>query len=104
MYTDPMTSTAGEINNFTYEYAIKDHLGNSRVMFSDLNGNGQVTESEIIQAEHYYPFGMTMEGHGTPVLSENNYRYNGKELVGQDFGLDLYDYPEFSGQDTMTQP
>ena len=51
MYTDPMTSTAGEINNFTYEYSIKDHLGNSRVMFSDLNGNGQVTESEIIQAE-----------------------------------------------------
>jgi len=48
---DPTTSSNNEINGFGYEYSIKDHLGNSRVMFSDLNGNGQVTESEIIQAE-----------------------------------------------------
>jgi RHS repeat-associated protein len=91
MYTDPMTSTAGEINNFTYEYSIKDHLGNSRVMFSDLNGNGQVTESEIIQVEHYYPFGMSQEGHGNAIISETAYTYNGKEL-NSDFGLDLHDY------------
>ena len=48
---DPTTVALGEINGFEYEYSIKDYLGNSRVMFSDLNGNGQVTESEIIQAE-----------------------------------------------------
>jgi RHS repeat-associated protein len=40
---------------------------------------------------HYYPFGMAMKGHGTPILSENQYQYNGKEL-NSDFGLDLYDY------------
>jgi RHS repeat-associated protein len=34
---------------------------------------------------------MAMEGHGTPILSENQYQYNGKEL-NADFGLDLYDY------------
>jgi RHS repeat-associated protein len=34
---------------------------------------------------------MAMEGHGTPILSENQYQYNGKEL-NSDFGLDLYDY------------
>jgi RHS repeat-associated protein len=34
---------------------------------------------------------MTMEGHGTPILSENQYQYNGKEL-NADFGLDLYHY------------
>ena len=44
-----------------FEYSLKDHLGNSRVMFSDLNGNGQVTETEIIQVEHYYPFGMVRQ-------------------------------------------
>jgi RHS repeat-associated protein len=32
-----------------------------------------------------------MEGHGTPILSENQYQYNGKEL-NADFGLDLHDY------------
>jgi RHS repeat-associated protein len=92
MYKDPsVSSVAGAINNFTYEYSIKDHLGNSRVMFSDLNGNGQVTESEIIQVEHYYPFGMSQEGHGNAIISETAYTYNGKEL-NSDFGLDLHDY------------
>jgi len=32
-----------------------------------------------------------MKGYGTPILSENQYQYNGKEL-NADFGLDLYDY------------
>jgi RHS repeat-associated protein len=92
MPQDPnVSSIAGAINNFTYEYSIKDHLGNSRVMFSDLNGNGQVTESEIIQVEHYYPFGMSQEGHGNAIISETAYTYNGKEL-NSDFGLDLHDY------------
>jgi RHS repeat-associated protein len=60
-------------------------------MFSDLNGNGQVTETEIIQVEHYYPFGMSQEGHGNAIISETAYTYNGKEL-NSDFGLDLHDY------------
>jgi RHS repeat-associated protein len=34
---------------------------------------------------------MAMKGHGTPILSENQCQYNGKEL-NSDFGLDLYDY------------
>ncbi len=81
----------GAINNFVFEYSLKDHLGNSRVMFSDLDGNGQVTEQEIIQVEHYYPFGMKQEGHGNVIISETHYTYNGKEL-NADFGLDLHDY------------
>ena len=49
-----------------FEYSIKDHLGNNRIMFSDLDKNGMLTiggeDSEILQEEHYYPFGMAMEG------------------------------------------
>jgi RHS repeat-associated protein len=47
-----------------------------------------VTEREIIQAEHYYAFGMTMEGHGTPILSENQYQFNEIERC-EDFELNL---------------
>ena len=32
---------------YQYEYSIKDHLGNTRVTFADLNGNGQIAENDI---------------------------------------------------------
>ena len=77
---------------YQYEYSIKDHLGNTRVTFADLNGNGQIAENEILQTDHYYPFGMRMEGYGRMVTgTENAYTYNGKEL-NQDFDLDWLDY------------
>ncbi|MFT4537266.1 MAG: RHS repeat-associated protein [Saprospiraceae bacterium] len=79
-----------------FEYSIKDHLGNSRIMFSDLNEDGKLTiggeDSEILQEEHYYPFGMHMEGNWVPQVGvKNKYLYNGKEL-NSDFGLDWLDY------------
>ena len=43
---------------------------------------------EILQENHYYPFGMGMGGEWTPqVGAENQYQFNGKEL-NEDFGLD----------------
>ena len=79
-------------STYRYEYTIKDHLGNSRVMFSDIDNDGQVDENEIIQEEHYYPFGMRHEGYGRTIThGENDYQYNGKEL-NTDFGLDWYSY------------
>ncbi|MCI5056852.1 MAG: RHS repeat-associated core domain-containing protein [Flavobacteriales bacterium] len=81
-------------NQNVYEYNIKDHLGNSRVMFSDLNNDGKVkiTDGEIIQENHYYPFGMSMSGNWSQVTGiENPYQYNGKEL-NTDFDLNWLDY------------
>jgi RHS repeat-associated protein len=61
-------------------------------MFCDVNNDGIVTESEIIQEDHYYPFGMKHEGYGRNVTQgENFYQYNGKEL-NEDFGLDWYSF------------
>ena len=79
-----------------FEYSIKDHLGNNRIMFSDLNEDGMLTiggeDSEILQEEHYYPFGMAMEGNWVPQVGvKNHYLFNGKEL-NEDFGLDWYSY------------
>jgi RHS repeat-associated protein len=67
-----------------YEYTLKDHLGNSRVTFRDKNG-----VAELLQENHYYPFGMNQEGKwaSTP----NKYQYNGKEL-NEDLGLNWNDY------------
>jgi len=52
-----------------------------------------LTDTEVYQETHYYPFGMTMEGEWQDIVTgpENNYLYNGKEL-NTDFGLDWLDY------------
>ena len=57
-----------------------------------MDGNGVVNQTEILQTNHYYPFGMVMEGNRVNQQGiTNHYQYNGKEL-NTDFGLDWLDY------------
>ncbi len=88
---------------YLYEYTMTDHLGNARVMFSDIDGNGCITfednpetpeeeAEEVLQENHYYPFGLNMEGPWVPQIGVGNrYQYNGKEIIGN-FGLEWSDY------------
>jgi RHS repeat-associated protein len=80
--------------SFLYNYTLKDHLGNTRVTFADLNNSGTIDpNTEINQINHYYPFGLNMEGNwnGASAEAKNKYQYNGKELQ-TDFGLNWNDY------------
>jgi hypothetical protein len=75
-----------DINGSTseYQYYLRDHLGNTRVVLYD--------EGESIQTADYYPFGMEFIGiQGGDI----KYLYNGKELqdnVLDGVGLDWYGY------------
>jgi len=78
--------TPNTATTFYYEYTLKDHLGNARINF---RANG--TAVTFLQELHYYPFGLVMEGIGTAQVTNNGYKYNGKEL-NEDLGLNLSDY------------
>jgi RHS repeat-associated protein len=87
IYTSEGRCTPNGATAFFYEYTIKDHLGNARVSF---RANGAAVS--VIQENHYYAFGMEMEGAwAAQTGTKNNYEYNGKEL-NEDFGLNLSDY------------
>ena len=79
--------------SFLHEYVLRDHLGNARVTFTDANNDGVVGESDITQINHYYSFGLNMEGNwnGSFPDVKNKYGYNEKEL-NTDFGLNWNDY------------
>gem|GEM_PF-653315 len=77
--------------SYQREYDLKDHLGNTRVTFSDLNNDGLVDQTEILQINSYYGFGLNMEMNTNGAKGNNKYQYNGKEW-NDDFGLGLNDY------------
>jgi len=68
-----------------YRYDLTDHLGNVRVTFK----KGSLG-AEVVQEDHYYPFGLRMSGvHYDNATLMNKFLYNGKELQDQ---TEYYDY------------
>ena len=63
-----------------YEYDIKDHLGNVRLVIKK-NTNGTNT-TVVLQENHYYAFGLQMSGMCSNSAA-NDYLYNGKEKQEQ---------------------
>ncbi|MDB9380916.1 DUF6443 domain-containing protein [Nodularia spumigena CS-584] len=78
-------------NTFNYIYQYKDHLGNNRVSYTEVNGS-----PEVVDENHYYAFGLKHQGYGPGQTGlgnghAENYKYNGKEL-NEELGLNWYDY------------
>ena len=68
-----------------HEYVITDHLGNTRLRFSDLDGNTQIDSTELLSTHDYYPFGLEWQDGGY------KYTYNGKE-IDRELGLNWHHY------------
>ena len=59
---------------YLYHYIIRDHLGNTRVIFSDIDGDGT---ANIVDKYDYYPFGLAFKNDQDS--KSYDYKYNGKE-------------------------
>ncbi len=91
-------------SSWRYVYQYRDHVDNIRLSYSDGDGNGTISQSEIIQENNYQPFGLKMRGFNNNTNSLGNsmaerYMFGGKEfddsfnetLNTYDFGARNYD-------------
>lgn len=89
-------------SSYNYVFQYSDHLGNIRLSYSDLDKDGAITTSEIIEESHYYPFGLKQTGYNDIITTGGNsfaqqYKFGGKELQDElnlgwyDFGARNYD-------------
>jgi RHS repeat-associated protein len=72
-----------------YEYWLKDHLGNLRSAFRDINNDSYISQNEITSRNDYYAFGLEMAG--SYLLNGNRFAYGGKERLEQ-MNLGLLDF------------
>ncbi len=77
--------------NYVYQY--KDHLGNLRLSYTDVDKNGMIDPAtEIIEESNYYPFGLKHKGYNNVINgTAHPYSYNGKEEQ-EELGLNWHDY------------
>jgi RHS repeat-associated protein len=86
-FTNETGRVLKETNGFERQYVISDHLGNARVTVKPDANNQPI----VLQYDSYYPFGLEMGGLSFVALTENKYKYNGKEMQDA-FNLNWYDY------------
>lgn len=91
IFTDEGRAIKTNTSNFQFEYFIKDYLGHTRISFTDNNQDGI---AELIQENHYDPFGLTLGGLNFVSGSNSNmnkFLFGGKELFDEE-GLLLYNF------------
>jgi RHS repeat-associated protein len=103
-YVNTAGASAGTMDNFSmgpiaitkpgyiYVYLSFECTTIDYAFFDDLNVE---IRRSVIQADDYYPFGLTFNSYTRSYSTANNYKYNGKELQPEtqwyDYGARMYD-------------
>lgn len=86
-----------DTGTYLYVFQYKDHLGNVRLSYGDVDGNGSIdSANEILEENNYYPFGLKHSGYNQVANSNRSeaaekYKFGGKEW-NDELGLNLYDF------------
>ncbi|TSE03799.1 RHS repeat domain-containing protein [Aquimarina algiphila] len=88
-----------EADEYKYVYQFKDHLGNIRLSYKDVDKNGSISQNEIVEEKNYYPFGLEHKGYNNTIVGrEHNYQtYQGQEFT-EDLGVNILEF-EFRAYD-----
>ncbi len=74
------------------QWDVRDHLGNLRMVYADLDDSGTITTDEILQSEQYYPYGLKRKSSDITIYDQQ-YQYNGIDhVVDNDLGLHMATY------------
>lgn len=94
-FSTPEGYASSDNGTLTYVYEYKDHLGNTRLSYTDADNNGDISANEIVKESNYYPFGLAHQGYKDNVSPLGNsvakkYMFGGKEFQNE-LNLDWYD-------------
>lgn len=81
----------------TYVYHYTDHLGNIRLCYRQNPANGSL---EILEENHYYPFGLKHSGYNNNLQMEYKYKYNETKLDLNVISMDSRQYDMILGRFT----
>ncbi|MHA7843207.1 MAG: RHS repeat domain-containing protein [Winogradskyella sp.] len=79
---------AKTLEDYTYQY--KDHLGNIRLTYMDSDNSGSINgDTEIIEENNYYPFGLKHKGYNDVVSANVNSQASKRKFQGEEFEDEL---------------
>jgi RHS repeat-associated protein len=85
---------------FKHTYQYKDHLGNIRLSYKDLNQNTGAISLSIVEENNYYPFGLKHKGYngGSNGQRHHKYMFGGKELQDEIVGSSSFEVYDFGAR------
>ena len=98
-YVEPINASNYALG-FRHTFQYKDHLGNIRLAYKDLNQNTGAISLSIVEEHNYYPFGLKHNGYngGSNGQRHHKYMFGGKELQDEIVGSNSFEVYDFGAR------